>query len=74
MENHLDSEWTQLVKDAMSSGVSKEQFREFLEFTKWKQDQNNNRKKCLQTALLFLLKRGIPAFFIIFLRHLLDER
>lgn len=39
MENHLDSEWTQLVKDAMSSGVSKEQFREFLEFTKWKQDQ-----------------------------------
>ncbi|MEM5605944.1 hypothetical protein ACQVOM_05770 [Bacillus basilensis] len=23
----------------MSSGVSKEQFREFLEFTKWKQDQ-----------------------------------
>ena len=53
-EANLDSEWTQLVKDAMNSGVSKEQFREFLEFTKWKQNQNNNRKKCLQTALLFL--------------------
>ncbi|MDH4421312.1 MULTISPECIES: helix-turn-helix domain-containing protein [Bacillus] len=37
-ETNLDSEWTQLVKDAMNSGVSKEQFREFLEFTKWKQD------------------------------------
>ncbi|MBM6647586.1 helix-turn-helix domain-containing protein [Bacillus sp. RIT 809] len=38
-ESHLDSEWTQLVKDAMSSGVSKEQFREFLEFTQWKKNQ-----------------------------------
>ncbi|QOR65452.1 helix-turn-helix domain-containing protein [Cytobacillus suaedae] len=32
----LDSEWTQLVNEAMKSGVSKEQFREFLEFNKWK--------------------------------------
>ncbi|MEM5607266.1 DNA-binding anti-repressor SinI [Bacillus toyonensis] len=38
-EAHLDSEWTQLVKDAMNSGVSKEQFREFLEFTQWKKNQ-----------------------------------
>ena len=67
MENHLDSEWTQLVKDAMSSGVSKEQFREFLEFTKWKQDQNNNRKKCLQTALLFLLKSEESPLLIYYL-------
>ena len=65
MENHLDSEWTQLVKDAMSSGVSKEQFREFLEFTKWKQDQNN-RKKCLQTALFFKKARN-PRFLIYYL-------
>ncbi|MEC3460295.1 anti-repressor SinI family protein, partial [Bacillus thuringiensis] len=36
---NLDSEWTPLVKDAMNSGVSKEQFREFLECTKWKQNQ-----------------------------------
>ncbi|MDM5153911.1 helix-turn-helix domain-containing protein [Bacillus sp. DX1.1] len=38
-ENQLDSEWTTLVKEAMNSGVSKEQFREFLEFTKWKKNQ-----------------------------------
>ncbi|PHE22808.1 anti-repressor SinI family protein, partial [Bacillus toyonensis] len=38
-EARLDSEWTQLVKDAMNSGVSKEQFREFLEFTQWKKNQ-----------------------------------
>ncbi|WP_369900542.1 helix-turn-helix domain-containing protein [Bacillus manliponensis] len=38
-ENELDAEWTNLVKEAMHSGVSKEQFKEFLEFTKWKQNQ-----------------------------------
>ncbi|WP_110928468.1 helix-turn-helix domain-containing protein [Bacillus massiliglaciei] len=32
----LDSEWMKLVEEAMNSGVSKEQFREFLEFNKWK--------------------------------------
>jgi XRE family transcriptional regulator of biofilm formation len=32
----LDSEWANLVREAMKSGVSKEQFREFLEFHKWK--------------------------------------
>jgi len=32
----LDSEWEQLVRDAMKSGVSKNEFREFLEFNKWK--------------------------------------
>ncbi|MGR5986017.1 helix-turn-helix domain-containing protein [Bacillus cytotoxicus] len=39
LENQLDSEWTHLVKEAMNSGVSKEQFREFIEFSKWKQNQ-----------------------------------
>lgn len=39
-KNPLDAEWAELVKEAMGSGVSKEQFREFLEFNKWK---NNNR-------------------------------
>ncbi|MED4530688.1 helix-turn-helix domain-containing protein [Metabacillus fastidiosus] len=34
--NELDYEWTQLVQDAMNSGVTKEQFRDFLEFNKWK--------------------------------------
>ncbi|MCM3412459.1 helix-turn-helix domain-containing protein [Metabacillus litoralis] len=32
----LDLEWTKLVQDAMKSGVSKEQFKEFLEFNKWR--------------------------------------
>jgi XRE family transcriptional regulator of biofilm formation len=35
----LDSEWMKLVQEAMTSGVSKEQFREFLEFSKWKGNQ-----------------------------------
>ncbi|WP_028399406.1 helix-turn-helix domain-containing protein [Ectobacillus panaciterrae] len=35
-EKDLDSEWMQLVKEAMSSGISKDQFREFLEFNKWR--------------------------------------
>ncbi|MFJ8527322.1 helix-turn-helix domain-containing protein [Bacillus sp. NPDC094106] len=38
-KSQLDSEWTHLVREAMNSGVSKEQFREFLEFTKWKKTQ-----------------------------------
>ncbi|WP_141430593.1 helix-turn-helix domain-containing protein [Bacillus sp. 03113] len=38
----LDSEWINIVKQAMDSGVSKNQFREFLEFNKWRIDQKNN--------------------------------
>ncbi|RKD23191.1 transcriptional regulator [Ammoniphilus oxalaticus] len=38
--NDLDREWTELVREAMSSGVSKEQFKEFLEYNRWKQDQS----------------------------------
>jgi XRE family transcriptional regulator of biofilm formation len=33
---HLDLEWADLVREAMASGVSKDQFKEFLEFNKWK--------------------------------------
>lgn len=32
----LDTEWADLVREAMASGVSKDQFKEFLEFNKWK--------------------------------------
>ncbi|MED1204953.1 helix-turn-helix domain-containing protein [Heyndrickxia acidicola] len=32
----LDSDWEGLVVEAMNSGISKEEFREFLEFNKWK--------------------------------------
>jgi XRE family transcriptional regulator of biofilm formation len=42
-KDDLDSDWMNLVKDAMSSGVSKDQFREFLEFNKWRVNQNNDQ-------------------------------
>lgn len=32
----LDNDWIHLVKEAMNSGVSKDQFRDFLEFNKWR--------------------------------------
>lgn len=32
----LDNEWLEIVQEAMDSGVSKEQFKEYLEFTKWR--------------------------------------
>ncbi|MBM7097056.1 helix-turn-helix domain-containing protein [Bacillus sp. H-16] len=32
----IDNEWQSLVREAMNSGVSKEEFRDFLEFNKWK--------------------------------------
>ncbi|MGD6816649.1 helix-turn-helix domain-containing protein [Metabacillus sp. 84] len=35
-QGDLDNEWSSLVREAMQSGVSKEQFKEFLEFNKWK--------------------------------------
>ena len=67
MENHLDSEWTQLVKDAMSSGVSKEQFREFLEFTKWKQDQKIIERSAYKPHFFFLQKSEESRFLIYYL-------
>ncbi len=42
-QNELDSEWKRLVKEAMDSGVSKEQFKEFLEFNKWRANQGPDR-------------------------------
>ncbi|WP_209122892.1 helix-turn-helix domain-containing protein [Alkalihalobacillus sp. BA299] len=39
-EYDLDSAWVELVKEAMESGVSKEQFREYLEFNKWRKNNN----------------------------------
>ncbi len=33
---YLDQDWAELIKEAMSSGVSKDQFREFIEFNKWR--------------------------------------
>ncbi|WP_210364237.1 helix-turn-helix domain-containing protein [Bacillus sp. REN3] len=33
---NMDADWVNLVKEAMESGISKDQFREFLEFNKWR--------------------------------------
>jgi XRE family transcriptional regulator, master regulator for biofilm formation len=41
-KDDLDTDWMNLVKEAMNSGVSKEQFKDFLEFNKWRINQNNN--------------------------------
>lgn len=40
-EADLDEEWMQIVQEAMKSGVSKEQFKEYLEFNKWRQKNNH---------------------------------
>lgn len=39
--DQMDREWSDLVREAMSSGVSKEEFKEFLEYNKWKTNQKN---------------------------------
>ncbi|WP_042142624.1 helix-turn-helix domain-containing protein [Paucisalibacillus sp. EB02] len=36
----LDGEWLSIVKEAMESGVTKEEFKNFLEFNKWRKNQN----------------------------------
>ncbi|WP_404408240.1 helix-turn-helix domain-containing protein [Jeotgalibacillus malaysiensis] len=38
-EINVDSEWVNLAKTAMESGISKEQFKEFIEFNKWRINQ-----------------------------------
>jgi len=35
----LDREWLQIVREAMDAGVSKEQFKEYIEFFKWRNQQ-----------------------------------
>ncbi|MNJ53083.1 HTH-type transcriptional regulator SinR [compost metagenome] len=38
-EHLLDPEWSLLVQEAMDSGISKKEFKNFLEFQKWKLSQ-----------------------------------
>lgn len=38
-DRQLDQEWLKIVTEAMESGVSKEQFRDFLDFNKWRSRQ-----------------------------------
>lgn len=41
-KEELDSDWMNIVKEAMDSGVSKEQFRDFIEFNKWRIKQSTD--------------------------------
>ncbi|UOQ94913.1 helix-turn-helix domain-containing protein [Halobacillus shinanisalinarum] len=38
----LDKGWENLIQEAQNLGVSKEQFREYLEFNKWQDEQKSN--------------------------------
>ncbi|WNR43783.1 helix-turn-helix domain-containing protein [Paenibacillus roseipurpureus] len=40
-ESELDEEWFDIIREAMTSGVDKQQFREFLDFNKWKMKRPN---------------------------------
>ncbi len=37
----IDDEWQELIKEAMSSGVDKKEFRAFLEYNKWRINRPN---------------------------------
>ena len=39
-EMDLDPEWLNIVEEAMQSGVTKVQFREFIEFNRWRLKQD----------------------------------
>jgi XRE family transcriptional regulator of biofilm formation len=41
-DRELDEEWYEIIKEAMTSGVDKQQFREFLDFNKWRMKRPNN--------------------------------
>ncbi|MGO4496785.1 helix-turn-helix domain-containing protein [Paenibacillus sp. 2RAB27] len=41
-ERELDEEWYEIIKEAMTSGVDKQQFREFLDFNKWRMKRPND--------------------------------
>lgn len=43
-EERLDQEWLNIVKEAMDSGVSKNQFREFLDFNKWRSRKSDSNE------------------------------
>lgn len=41
VETELDSEWVNIVKEAMEAGISKKLFKEYIEFNKWRQERDN---------------------------------
>ncbi|GAE28577.1 regulator [Halalkalibacter wakoensis JCM 9140] len=43
LDGDLDEEWLQLAKEAQNSGISKQQFVEYLEFTKWQKQKEQEK-------------------------------
>ncbi|MFD2761210.1 helix-turn-helix domain-containing protein [Lentibacillus juripiscarius] len=41
MDEQLDEEWMMIVQDAIKYGMTKEQFREFVDFHKWRTQQKD---------------------------------
>ncbi|OCT11030.1 transcriptional regulator [Paenibacillus pectinilyticus] len=41
-EHEIDEEWYDIIREAMTSGVDKQQFREFLDFNKWRLKRPND--------------------------------
>lgn len=41
-ESPLDGEWSRLVQEAMASGISKREFKEFLDYQKWRLEQKDS--------------------------------
>ncbi|WP_238650729.1 helix-turn-helix domain-containing protein [Paenibacillus piscarius] len=41
-EPALDGEWFRLVQEAMASGISKREFKEFLDYQKWRMEQKDH--------------------------------
>lgn len=39
-QQNLDAEWLEIVKEAMDSGIDKQEFMEFLNFQKWKKNHS----------------------------------
>ena len=38
----LDPDWVELIEEAMDSGIDKQEFKEFLDYQKWKKKQNQS--------------------------------
>lgn len=45
MKKQLDEDWLKLVQEAMDSGVTKDQFKEYLEFNRWRVNQEKQEKQ-----------------------------
>ncbi len=38
-QEEVSGEWLEIIQDAINEGITKEQFAEFLEFQRWKQEK-----------------------------------